>query len=110
MGIFDDLENAAKGAAENALQGSSQAIISQAVTSCSGGMSGLLQKLRDGGLGEHVDAWLAGTHLPISSEQLQQAMSDEHINEIASCSGQSVQQILASLATHLPAISQQQQS
>jgi uncharacterized protein YidB (DUF937 family) len=69
-----------------------------------GSMGGLLQQLQQSGLGPQVASWLGnGANMPVSVDQLRQALGDQHVRQLASAFGVSVDQVLAQLSQHLPA-------
>lgn len=70
-----------------------------------GGLPGLLAKLQAGGLGEVVASWIArGTNLPVSSEQLQQALGSDLMERLAQALGGNAGQTAEGLAQALPAL------
>jgi uncharacterized protein YidB (DUF937 family) len=70
-----------------------------------GGVDGLLNTLRQGGLGGAVDSWIStGPNEAVESEQLGAALGPENVNQIAEKSGISVEMLLPLLATFLPTI------
>jgi len=69
----------------------------------SGGISGLLDKLRNSGLGQHADSWVGtGQNLPVSPDQLRSAIGPDILNQLASHFGMSPDQASTSLAQVLP--------
>jgi uncharacterized protein YidB (DUF937 family) len=108
MGLFDEL----KGAVFQAAEGEAQNLIGGAVESAvPGGLDGLIGKLQAGGLGEQVSSWLGeGSNLPISPDQLQSVLGDEHVQQIADHLGLPVDQILQGLTEHLPGLVAQKAS
>jgi len=73
--------------------------------SSSGGLSGLLQKLQAGGLGGAVQSWIGtGQNQAISPDQLQGALGDTQLQELARKAGLSPQQTSSGLASILPAL------
>ncbi len=101
MSLFDSM----KGALFQGAEGEAQSLISGAIQNAPGGLGGVLQKLQAGGLGAQVSSWMAsGQNLPISADQIQAALGDEHVQQIASHLGVPVDQLMAHLAEHLPAI------
>jgi uncharacterized protein YidB (DUF937 family) len=102
MSIFDSLKNAA---ADAAGQEAHEAFGAALQNTQLGDMSGLLDKLHEGGLSETVEAWADGEeHAPISIDQLKSALGDEHVQALASSLGLPVDQALQGLAEHLPAL------
>ena len=108
MGLFDQLE----GAVQNAInqQGGLNAVLSQAVNSA-GGYQGILAKLNQAGLGDQVSSWLgSGKNLPITPEQIQAALGDQHLQQLAASLGVPVDKVAPLLAQHLPAAVSQAQA
>jgi len=70
-----------------------------------GGYQGVLDKLNQAGLGKEVDSWLAtnGKNLPVSSQQIEAALGDQHLQALAKSFGIPLDQVGNLLATHLPA-------
>jgi uncharacterized protein YidB (DUF937 family) len=70
------------------------------------GLQSILTKLQDAGFGAQVSSWLDKTknNLPITPEQIQTALGDEHVQQIARSLGIPVDTILAGLAKVLPEI------
>jgi uncharacterized protein YidB (DUF937 family) len=69
-----------------------------------GSLGGLLDQLQKSGLGAQVSSWLGnGANLPISVDQLRQALGDDTIRQIATSLGIPVDQLLGQLSQHLPA-------
>jgi uncharacterized protein YidB (DUF937 family) len=71
-----------------------------------GGMSGLLQQLAQGGLGEQVRSWQGGDQAGVSPDQIQSALGDEHVQAIAGQLGLSPDNLAQQLSQHLPAMAQ----
>jgi uncharacterized protein YidB (DUF937 family) len=72
------------------------------------GLAGMLESLAANGLGEHVSSWLSNNpNLPISPEQIHEALGSEQVQQLAQSSGLPVGDFLQQLAQHLPsAVSQ----
>jgi uncharacterized protein YidB (DUF937 family) len=106
MGLFDDIKGALFQTAEGEAQGLIGGAVEKAVP---GGLGGLLGKLQAGGLGEQVQSWLGDGHnLPISPDQLQGVLGDEHVQQIAQHLGLDPQQVLQGLSEHLPGLAAKQ--
>jgi uncharacterized protein YidB (DUF937 family) len=71
-----------------------------------GGMSGLLQQLAQGGLGEQVRSWCGGDRTSVSPDQLRGALGDEHVQAIAGQLGLSPEALTQQLSQHLPAMAE----
>ena len=68
-----------------------------------GGINGLLDKLKQGGLDDEVDSWVStGDNKPVETERLRQAIGDEELGASSAKSGLDIQQ-LAPDARRLPA-------
>ena len=68
-----------------------------------GGVDGLLQKLRDGGLGRQVDTWVStGSNAPVEPQQLANALGPDTVQQLSASSGLSIQSLLPMLAAFLP--------
>ena len=69
----------------------------------SGGLSGLLDKFQQGGLGDLVQSWVGtGSNLPISAEQTQQVLGSGALGDIASKLGIQPEQAAGELSQALP--------
>ena len=67
------------------------------------GLGGILQKLREGGLEETVSSWIGkGSNLPISAEQVRQALGSDTVQNLAAKVGIPPEQIASLLAQILP--------
>ena len=70
-----------------------------------GGLPALLEKLNGAGLAQQVQSWVGtGANLPVSGDQLHQALGSGTIGAIASQLGLSPQQASGSLAQLLPEV------
>ncbi len=68
-----------------------------------GGLQGIVAKLQDAGLGTQLQSWLGnGTNLPITADQIQSALGNEHVQQIARQLGLPVDGAMELLAAHLP--------
>jgi uncharacterized protein YidB (DUF937 family) len=88
MGILDSLQNspAFKGMLGQIEAAAIPAILGE-VLGASGGQGGLtaiVNKLQQGGLGEQVKSWIGtGQNIPISADQLQQALGSDVAKQLA---------------------------
>lgn len=105
MGLFDQVVSAL-GGGESDSQGNLLQTIMHFVNSPEiGGLSGLLQTLREGGLGDIVNSWLSeGPNLPISAEQIQAVLGGSALQGLAAKLGVTQDQASASLAQTLPQV------
>jgi uncharacterized protein YidB (DUF937 family) len=70
-----------------------------------GGIDGMLDKLRAGGLGGAVDSWVStGSNQPVAPEALGQALGPDTVEQLSSGSGIDIGQLLPMLAAFLPQI------
>jgi uncharacterized protein YidB (DUF937 family) len=68
-----------------------------------GGLSGLLDKFRQSGLGQHADSWVGtGPNMAVTGAQVQQVLGGDALSGIAARLGIPVQQAGASMAQLLP--------
>jgi uncharacterized protein YidB (DUF937 family) len=67
----------------------------------SGGMGGMMEHLAANGLAEHVAAWAGGSNLPISADQLRDALGNEQVQQMAGAAGQPAEDFLKALSDHL---------
>ena len=71
----------------------------------SGGLSGLIETFKNKGLGDIVSSWIStGQNLPISAEQIKQALGSEKIQEIAAKAGISNGDVAKHLSELLPQV------
>jgi uncharacterized protein YidB (DUF937 family) len=69
-----------------------------------GSLAALVQHLANGGLDQHVKSWVGtGENIPVSSDQLRNALGDQHAQNIGQQAGIPVERILQILAQYLPA-------
>ena len=70
-----------------------------------GGLAGLLQRFKAGGLGNVADSWVSsGENLPISAEQVQSVFGAEQIQQMASKAGIAPEALSGKLAELLPQV------
>lgn len=108
MSFLDQIAGAVSGAANPSGQGGNDmlATVMQLINSPQiGGLSGLIQKFQQGGLGDIVNSWVStGANLPISAEQIQGVLGTGTVQDIASKLGVSPDQASGQLAKFLPQI------
>ena len=106
MGILDSLENsdAFKGALGQLEAAVVPMVLSQVLGNGSqGGLSAIVAKLQQAGLGDQVNSWIGnGKNLPITAEQLQQALGSDTAKQLAARSNIPLDQISQVLAQALP--------
>jgi uncharacterized protein YidB (DUF937 family) len=79
-------------------------VLSQILGSSSlGSVGGLLQRLQQGGLAGQVASWLGnGANQPVSTDQLRNALGNEHLIQMARSAGLPVDDLLKLLEQKLP--------
>lgn len=127
MGLFDSIAGAvgsalgqndqsgdgAKSIIGNLLQqggvGQSGGIVGQLLGSLGGdasgsnGMAATLETLAANGLGSEVSSWLSNSsNMPVSPEQIRDALGSEQVQQLAQASGLPIGDFLRHLADHLP--------
>ena len=106
MGIFDSLENspAFKSALGQLGAAVLPAVLSEVMGSGGqGGLSAIVAKLEQAGLGEQVKSWIGnGQNLPISADQLRQVLGNDTVRQLAAKYNIPVDQLAAVLAHQLP--------
>jgi uncharacterized protein YidB (DUF937 family) len=106
MGIFDSLENSP--ALKNALGQLGAAVLPAVLsevmgTGSQGGLSAIVAKLEQAGLGEQVKSWIGtGQNLPISADQLRQVLGNDTVRQLAAKYNIPVDQLSEVLAHQLP--------
>jgi uncharacterized protein YidB (DUF937 family) len=87
MGFMDDLKKMVVGQQGEAGGQSSMLdnLLEMLNDRNSGGITGLIQKFNEKGLGAHMSSWIStGENLPISADQIKEALGGEKIKELAS--------------------------
>lgn len=70
-----------------------------------GGLAGLVQQLQKGGLGEQVGSWIStGQNLPVSPDQLKDALGSDALGQLAGSIGLDAGQAAGPLAQLLPQV------
>jgi uncharacterized protein YidB (DUF937 family) len=106
MGILDSLENspALRGALGQIGAAVLPVVLSEVMgQNGQGGLSAIVAKLEQGGLGPQVKSWLGnGQNLPISAEQLEQVLGNEQVKQLAARFNVPIDQLSKVLAQELP--------
>ena len=108
MGILDSLENSPELRGMLGQLGAAvlPAVLSEVLGSGGGqgGLSAIVAKLQQGGLGDQVKSWIGtGQNLPITAEQLQQVLGSDTVKQLAARFNIPVDQLSLVLAHQLPA-------
>jgi uncharacterized protein YidB (DUF937 family) len=106
MGLLDSvlgsLSQGGSGSGGNPLL---EAVLSMVNNPQTGGLAGLLQKLQESGLGNVADSWVStGKNLPISPDQLQNALGSGELGSLAEKLGMSTGDVSSQLADLLPGV------
>lgn len=105
MGLLDEVGKMLGGAAPGGQGGGNLMEMAQVLLGQSGGISGLLEKLKAGGLGEQAASWVGtGQNLPINASQISQILGNEQIAALAGKLGIDPQQAAAQVAQYLPGL------
>ncbi len=105
MGLFDSIVSAVSGAAGTDHPGLLDAVTSLINNPDTGGLAGLVDTFRQKGLADAVASWVGtGHNLPISAEQLQQALDSGQLQAIAQRLGLSLPDTAQALAHALPKV------
>ncbi len=104
MGLFDSLAGAVKGALGQIDPNTLPGMLGQIVGKTDlGNVSGLLEKLQQGGLANEVSSWLGnGANLPLNTDQLKAALGNAQLQQMAQSMGIPVDQVLEALSKYLP--------
>jgi uncharacterized protein YidB (DUF937 family) len=106
MGLFDGLASELGSVLGAGGEGQSANVIGSLLSSGAGdqagGISGMLETMAANGLAEHVAAWTSGENLPISTDQIRDALGSDQVQQMAQASGLPVGDFLKTLAAHLP--------
>jgi len=103
MGLFDSLAGAVLGK----LGGEQGSMAQMAIEmfNQNGGLSGVLAKIKAGGLAEQAASWVGkGENLPISADQISSALGSDAIAEMAAKFGNTPEVLSSQLAAHLPSV------
>lgn len=105
MGLFDKvMSGMVKGLANVVDPAAIPGLVSQYLAKTEiGDTAGLIARLRQGGLDQEVESWLGpGPNLPVSPEQLHDALGENVIGEIVAVTGIPAEKLLALIAGYLP--------
>ncbi len=103
MGLIEELKSTLFGGGDkNKLFESIMGLINNPQT---GGLSGLAQMFKDKGLGDVISSWIStGKNLPVSADQIKQALGSDQIQQISEKAGVSQEEASKGLAGLLPEI------
>ena len=108
MGLFDDVLGAAGGLLQGQTGGDNSvmaAVLHIATDPQNGGVSGILQSLQSGGLGDAAKSWISTeVNQGISAEQIQSVLGETHVAQLADKLGIDPNQAASHLAEYLPQV------
>jgi uncharacterized protein YidB (DUF937 family) len=109
MGLFDSIVGAIQGqiSGQTGAQGGNllESVMSMMNDPKIGGLSGLVEKFSQGGLGEQVASWVStGKNLPVSAEQIQTALNATGLQDIAAKFGFNTSDMATQLSSLLPQV------
>jgi uncharacterized protein YidB (DUF937 family) len=112
MGVFDKLDaglrerlgGLARQAMENLQADSLPGLFNEVLGKTDlGDVKGLLGKLQESGLGSQVSSWIGnGSNMPITPDQIREALGNEKVQQIAQTLGLPTDKILNFLSENLP--------
>ena len=106
MGILDSLENSPelKGMLGQLGAAVIPVVLGQVMgNGGQGGLSAIVAKLEQAGLGEQVKSWIGtGQNLPITAEQLQEVLGSDTVKQLAAKFNIPIDQLSKVLAQQLP--------
>jgi uncharacterized protein YidB (DUF937 family) len=100
MGLFDTMIGAVGGQQQNAITN----LVTGLLTDPNGGgLNGLLDQFKSGGLGHLVESWVGnGQNLPVSAEQIQSVLGADQVRQMAAQVGIAPEALSGHLADLLP--------
>jgi uncharacterized protein YidB (DUF937 family) len=106
MGLIDQILSGAAGSAQKTAAANPIAtvqMVMKVVQGFPGGVQGLLQKLSEAGLRAQVRSWVSGgPNLPVTADQIMQALGAAHLQPVARQFGVDQEQVANSTADLLP--------
>ena len=103
MGLLDSVAGAVLGKLGGQQGGMAQ--IALDMFNQNGGLSGVLDKFKAGGLGDAAASWVGkGENLPVSAEQISSVLGSGAIADMAAKFGISPETLSAQIAQHLPTV------
>ena len=104
MGLLDQLGSSLKGVLGLVAAGEQPALLSALLAKTNlGNLQGMVDQLQQGGLGDQVKSWLSnGPNMKVTPQQIQAALGNEQVRQLAQRYGIPVDDALKLLAEHLP--------
>ena len=107
MGIFDELQKNLGGAAAGGQPGGGQGALLQTILGLlqGGGLQQLVASFQQKGLGDIIGSWVStGSNLPISADQVKQALGPEKLDQLAQQTGLDTGTLASQLSNLLPGL------
>ena len=103
MGLFDSVAGAVLGKLGG--QQGNMAQMAMEMFNNNGGLSGIVDKFKEGGLSEQVASWVGtGENIAVSPEQISSVMGEGAIADMAAKFGLSPEVLSAQIAQYLPTV------
>ena len=103
MGLFDSVAGAVLGKLGGDQGGMAQ--VAMEMFNQNGGLSGILEKFKEGGLGETAASWVGtGANIPVSAEDISNVLGNGTIAAMAAKFGINPETLSAQIAEHLPSV------
>lgn len=103
MGLFDSVAGAVLGKMMGDKGGMAQVALE--MFNQNGGLTGILDKFKEGGLTEQAASWVGkGENIPISAEQISSVLGNTAIAEMAAKFGIDPDTLSSQIAEHLPTV------
>ncbi|MEO8136565.1 MAG: YidB family protein [Betaproteobacteria bacterium] len=103
LGQLGGRQDSGQGAGLGGVGGAALMALALQLIQQNGGISGLADKFRSAGLGQHADSWIGtGANMPLSADQIQDALGGGALGQLASRFGLSPDQASGGLAQVLP--------
>lgn len=104
MSLFDSIAGAVLGKVMGGEQGG-MAQVAMEMFNQNGGLNGILDKFKQGGLGDVAASWVGkGENLSISAEQISSVLGSGQIAEMAAKFGITPEVLSSQIAQHLPGV------
>ncbi|HNZ55873.1 MAG TPA: YidB family protein [Methylophilaceae bacterium] len=108
MGLFDGVAGAVLGKVLGGGQAGDQGgltAIALELFNQNGGIGGILDKFKEGGLGDAAASWVSlGENLPVSADQVASVFGNSAITDLAAKFGISPDVLTSQIAQHLPEV------
>ncbi|NOU24223.1 MAG: DUF937 domain-containing protein [Methylotenera sp.] len=103
MGLFDSIAGAVLGKLGGDQGGVAQVALE--LFNQNGGLDGILEKFKAGGLAEQAASWVSkGENLPISADQISSVLGSGAIADLAAKFGINPETLTSQIAEHLPTV------